>query len=120
MTETRRLALGIRDLSAGSVLPEAGLPPAEAWVMEAVRLVQAEQPEAALEACDRALALAPGYSQGWLFRGVALHRLGRYAEAYRCYERALEQEGMRPCPRSWKQQIRLWLHQMGQVAASPL
>ena len=42
-----------------------------------------------LQNSDRALDLTPHHTQAWLFRGVALQRLGQYAEAYHSYEQAL-------------------------------
>lgn len=61
---------------------------ADNFLAQAVCLVHLEQPMEALQCCDRALALDSGHPQAWLFRGVALHRLGRFPEAYRCYRRA--------------------------------
>jgi len=61
------------------------------WVNQAVCAIHLEQPEAALVACDRALALNGNHPQAWLFKGVALHRLNRYDEAYACYDQASNQ-----------------------------
>jgi len=58
-------------------------------VNQAVCLIHLDRPQEALWLCDRALTLAPNHAQAWLFRGVALHRLGKYQEAYACYDRAL-------------------------------
>lgn len=55
---------------------------------QAVCLIHLSRPEAALPLCDRALSLAPDNPQAWLFKGVALHRLGHYGEAYDCYHQA--------------------------------
>jgi len=63
----------------------------EDWVNQAVCLIHLGQPEAALEVCDRALALNGNHPQAWLFKGVALHRLNRYDEAYACYDQASSQ-----------------------------
>lgn len=54
-------------------------------VYQAVCLIHLGRPEQALALTEQVLAIAPEHSQGWLFRGVALHRLGRYPEAYACY-----------------------------------
>lgn len=62
---------------------------ADNLVNQAVCLIHLSQAQAALQACDRALTLNPHHSQAWLFRGVALHRLGHYREAYACYDRAV-------------------------------
>ena len=75
----------------------------EALIFQAVCWIHQEYPEAALSCCDRALAIAPDYEQGWLFRGVALHRLGRYRDAYASYDRALHQERL-----SWGQRLKQW------------
>jgi Flp pilus assembly protein TadD len=65
-------------------------------VHQAVCFIHLGQSEAALWLCDRALQLAPRHPQAWLFKGVALHRLGRYSEAYDCYRRATDT--VRPMP----------------------
>lgn len=75
----------------------------EALVFQAVCWIHQEYPEAALGCCDRALEIAPDYDQGWLFRGVALHRLGRYRDAYASYDRALHGERL-----TWRQRLRQW------------
>lgn len=54
-------------------------------VYQAVCLIHLGQPEGALGLVEQVLALAPNHAQGWLFKGVALQRLGRYREAYACY-----------------------------------
>ena len=56
-----------------------------ALVYQAVCLIHLGQPQQALALAEQVLAIAPDHAQGWLFRGVALHRLGRYSEAYACY-----------------------------------
>ncbi|MGB3137704.1 MAG: tetratricopeptide repeat protein [Nodosilinea sp.] len=58
-----------------------------ALVYQAVCLIHLGHPDRALALADRVLAIAPDHSQGWLFRGVALHRLERYRDAYACYAR---------------------------------
>lgn len=62
--------------------------PAEALIAAAVCLIHLERPQAALMLCDRVLAQAPEHPQGWLFRGVALQRLGQHRQAYAAYQRA--------------------------------
>lgn len=57
----------------------------ETLVYQAVCLIHLEQPQRALAVADQVLAIAPHHPQGWLYRGVALHRLGRYKESYACY-----------------------------------
>lgn len=63
---------------------------ADDWVNQAVCSIHLNQAQEALQVCDRALALDPHHPQAWLFKGVALHRLGRYDEAYSCYHQALK------------------------------
>jgi len=58
-----------------------------ALVYQAVCLIHLEQPGLALAMTDRILAIAPEHPHGWLYRGVAQHRLGRYKEAYASYGR---------------------------------
>ncbi len=58
-------------------------------VYQAVCWIHLDQPEKALAIAETVLSQNQDYSQGWLFRGVALHRLGRYREAYGSYDRAL-------------------------------
>ena len=58
------------------------------WVNQAVCLIHLNQPEAALQICDRALSLDADHPQALLFKGVALNRLNRYDEAYACYAQA--------------------------------
>ncbi|MFQ4137888.1 tetratricopeptide repeat protein [Nodosilinea sp. PGN35] len=66
----------------------AGFASARLWVQKAVVLLWLNRLETALNCCNQALWLAPDHTQAWLFRGVALHRLGRFKEAYRSYRRA--------------------------------
>jgi tetratricopeptide (TPR) repeat protein len=70
-------------------IPQAIQDP-ENLIHQAVCLIQLGQPQDALSRCERVLLLSPHHSQAWLFKGVALHRLNRYQEAYACYNRALE------------------------------
>lgn len=58
-------------------------------VDQAVCLIHLEQAHEASQLCDRALELNPSHPQAWLFKGVALHRLGQYDQAYACYGRAV-------------------------------
>lgn len=66
---------------AAIVAPEA----IEVLIYQAVCLIHLEQPQRALAVAERVLAIAPHHPQGWLYRGVALHRLGRYRQAYASY-----------------------------------
>ncbi|MEA5448780.1 tetratricopeptide repeat protein [Leptolyngbya sp. CCNP1308] len=70
----------------------AGFASARLWVQKAAVLLWLNRLEAALNCCNRALWLTPHHSQAWLFRGVALHRLGRVKEAYRSYRRVSQPE----------------------------
>lgn len=58
-----------------------------ALVYQAVCLIHLEQPQQALDVAEQILAIAPNHPQGWLYRGVAHHRLGSYKEAYASYAR---------------------------------
>lgn len=58
------------------------------WVNQAVCLLHLNQPETALQVCDRALSLKADHPQAWLFKGVALYRLNQYDDAYACYAKA--------------------------------
>ncbi|MGD1928868.1 MAG: tetratricopeptide repeat protein [Leptolyngbyaceae cyanobacterium] len=79
------------------------------WVNQAVCLIHLDQAEAALEACDRALALTPDHPQAWLFKGVAYHRLQQYDAAYACYDQALGKDQASPkaatVMKTWRQQV---------------
>jgi tetratricopeptide (TPR) repeat protein len=59
-----------------------------ALLYQVVCLIHLEQPKPALAIAEKLLKADPSQAQGWLFRGVALHRLGRYKEAYASYDRA--------------------------------
>ena len=61
----------------------------ESLVYQSVCWIHLNQPEKALALAEGVLAENQGHSQGWLFRGVALHRMGRYREAYASYSQAL-------------------------------
>lgn len=79
------------------------------WVNQAVCLIHLDRAEAALEACDRALATTPDHPQAWLFKGVACHRLQRHEDAYACYNQALGKDQANPQARTvmttWQQQV---------------
>ncbi|MGC8714882.1 MAG: tetratricopeptide repeat protein [Leptodesmis sp.] len=55
-------------------------------------LIYLERYEEALESCDRAIAIYPDDQEAWIFRGVALQRLGRFKLAYASYEHATSPE----------------------------
>ncbi|WOD39849.1 tetratricopeptide repeat protein [Nodosilinea sp. E11] len=65
----------------------AGLADPRFWVQKAVLFILLNQPEAALTCCNQALWRSPSHRQAWLFRSVALHRLGQFQAAYRSYQR---------------------------------
>jgi tetratricopeptide (TPR) repeat protein len=78
-------------------------------VNQAVCLLHLDQPEAALQICNQTLELNATHPQAWLFKGVALYRLGRYDEAYACYAQAAAagdpqppQHLQRPWTRCWQ------------------
>jgi Flp pilus assembly protein TadD len=52
-------------------------------------LIYLERPEEALDSCEQALTVEPDDFKAWVFRGVALHRLGQYQQAYYSYDQAL-------------------------------
>ena len=60
-----------------------------AVLYQAVCLIHLDQPQRALGLTEILLAQDPNHSQGWLFRGVALHRLGQYKAAYASYDKAV-------------------------------
>jgi tetratricopeptide (TPR) repeat protein len=72
-------------------VPEAGQD-ADCLVSQAVCTIHLGRAQAALQFCDRALELNSHHPQAWLFKGVALHRLGHYGEAYTCYDRAVGEQ----------------------------
>lgn len=75
----------LHSLEQGQAL--AGFADARQSVQKAVLLILLNQPEAALNCCNHALWLEPHHTQAWLFRGVALHRLGQFRAAHRSYRR---------------------------------
>lgn len=96
VSQTAAQAIALTHLEAGhyaqacqgfETIPDSDRTPDD-WVNHAVCLIHLDQPEAALEICDRALALYPNHPQTWLFKGVALQRLNRYDDAYACYDKA--------------------------------
>lgn len=62
------------------------------WTQLSAILLQKHDPEAALEAADRALALNPDYPLAHNNRGAVFQRLWRYAEALREFDLAIEAE----------------------------
>jgi tetratricopeptide (TPR) repeat protein len=83
-------------------------------VTQAVCWLHLDRPAVALCVCDRALKSWPQYPQLWLFRGVALHRLGRYKDAYAAYAIANRSQSS-PSPvtevSGWQQWLSGWLNQ---------
>lgn len=73
-------------------VPECDRAPDD-WVNQAVCLLHLDQAEAALQFCDEALTRNANHPQAWLFKGVALHNLNRYDEAYACYAKATRESG---------------------------
>lgn len=63
----------------------------DALLYSAVCLIHLQRPQEALTRCDRILSQNPNHAQAWMFRGVALHRLGHYSESYACYSHATGQ-----------------------------
>jgi predicted O-linked N-acetylglucosamine transferase (SPINDLY family)/cytochrome P450 len=63
---------------------------AEAWSFLGFLRLSQQQPKAALDCCDRALALRPDLSDALHHRAIALQNLGRFLEAAEAYRRALE------------------------------
>jgi Flp pilus assembly protein TadD len=55
----------------------------------------------AVTSCNKALEIQPKDAQAWIFRGAALHRLGRYAEAYDSYDKALGNSD----PSGWRKNL---------------
>lgn len=66
------------------------VPSADTSVSQAVCLIHLNRPKEALQACEDALLMHHQHAQAWLFRGVALHRLGRFQDAYSSYRLASE------------------------------
>lgn len=111
-----RYAEALESFEMGLVQPRYCV---DAHIGRAVCLLHLQRPEAAMAACDRVLAIAPHHPQAWLFRGVALHRLAHYRDAYRCYEQAIGT----PRP-DWGSQLkhglRSWLKRLENFASAPL
>ncbi|MEL6384654.1 MAG: tetratricopeptide repeat protein [Cyanobacteria bacterium J06626_18] len=63
-------------------------PSADNSVWQSICLIHMGRFQVALDLCDRALTLDGDHPQAWLFRGVACQRLGRWREAYACYDNA--------------------------------
>ena len=63
---------------------------AEAWSFLGFLRLSQHQAKAALDCCDRALALRPDLSDALHRRAIALHNLKRFPEAVEAYRRALE------------------------------
>lgn len=96
-TSTATMALSLLEagdyhqaFQAFQQVPESDRTPDD-WVNQAVCLLHLDQTEAALHFCDEALVRSGHHPQAWLFKGVALHRLNRYDEAYACYAQASSQ-----------------------------
>jgi tetratricopeptide (TPR) repeat protein len=68
----------------------AGFANAHLWVQKAVLLILLDDPTSALNCCNQALWRSPNHAQAWLFRGVSLHRLGRFRAACRSYQRVAQ------------------------------
>ena len=83
------------------------VPTADDYVSQAVSLIHLERPKDALQACDCALSLTSGHARAWLFRGVALHRLGRFHEAYECYDLAAGQQPTQQQRSLWER-LKAW------------
>jgi tetratricopeptide (TPR) repeat protein len=60
---------------------------------EGQSLLNANQPEQALQCFEAALAVEPGHAEALIKKGGALERLGRLDEAITCYDRAIEADG---------------------------
>jgi tetratricopeptide (TPR) repeat protein/tRNA A-37 threonylcarbamoyl transferase component Bud32 len=60
------------------------------WTQLCSALIRKHDPEAALEAADRAIAANPEYSLAHINRGVTLDRMSRFDEAFQEYNLAIE------------------------------
>jgi tetratricopeptide (TPR) repeat protein len=60
---------------------------------EGQSLLDASEPEKALECFDVALGLEPKHAEALVKKGGALEKLGRTDEAIACYDRAIESDG---------------------------
>ena len=57
---------------------------------EGQKLIEAHEPEKALECFDMALAMQPKHAEALVKKGGALEKLDRLDEAIACYDRAIE------------------------------
>ena len=64
------------------------------WVRDGNRLLQADSPEKALEAYDRAQLALPDSAKVSYNRGLALYQLGRYADAETALQNALRPDAI--------------------------
>lgn len=85
---------------------------ADTLVYTAVCLIHLQRPQEALERCDRILSQYPDHSQAWMFRGVALQRLGQYRKAYTAYDRVTDSPAVSP-QRQFSHSLRSKLAQLG-------
>ncbi|HUG14769.1 MAG TPA: glycosyltransferase [Thermomicrobiales bacterium] len=82
-----------------AVAQAAGSPPmyvASAYVTMALALIQLGHEQTAADACRRALAIAPRFSDAWCALGVVEARQGRLTDALEAYRRALDLAGGAP------------------------
>ncbi|TVP61774.1 MAG: tetratricopeptide repeat protein [Leptolyngbya sp. LCM1.Bin17] len=85
-----RYDVALQSLEQGQEL--AGFADPRFWVQKAALFILIHQPEAALNCCNHVLLRSPNHRQAWLFRGVALHRLGQVRAAYRSYQRVAQSD----------------------------
>ena len=62
-------------------------------VTEGQSLLNANEPQKALECFDVALQLQPKHAEALIKKGGALEKLGRFEEAIACFDRAIEADG---------------------------
>lgn len=84
----------------------------DALLYAAVCLIHGQRLQEALEKCDRILAQCPDHAQAWMFRGVALQRLGQYRQAYAAYDHATVEPAAQ-ASRQVNQALREKLAQLG-------
>jgi len=93
----------------GAEAPHAALPPAtetattETGSDQALRikglldrgqaLLNSDQPDAAVEFIDQALALDPNHTEALVKKGTVLERMRKFPEAIECYDRAIAVDG---------------------------